>query len=125
MAKFRLDSCDSSQKQLQAFINKAETLSTQFDLQMDLETHRQALKLAKAAINKYALLQLVSRPNIQHATRGKALRSQLDKVWKSVTSHNLQDLFAEEFKQKIQMIIGTVGDAVSSAGKPSKGDEGD
>ena len=95
-----------------------------FKSQIDLTMHRKALTSAQVAINRYAMLQLKSRPNIQHATKGKPLSTQLDLVWKSVIANEIQGEFKEEFRQKIEMIIGTADKADTVADKASKGDEG-
>ena len=97
---FDVAQCEAANNQIAGAIAKAELIKQKCDVPgLQIVQAGAARDKARAAINRYAIEQLTSRPNFEHPSKGKTLRNQLWVVWENAEKHKLDVLLPEAMQQ--------------------------
>ncbi len=120
LSEFDFKACDAAHKGLKSMLAKAECLEQVFKCQVDIADAMAARIAAQVAINRFAILQLVSRGHINHSTKGKTLRTQLTALWTTVISHKLLSYFGDGLVKQVQAILAQPAQPPEKSGKASK-----
>jgi hypothetical protein len=103
LAKFDMAKCEAANKQIGSALGKAELIKQKCDVAgLQVGPAEKARDKARAAINRYAIAQLMSRPNFEHPTKGKALRNQLQIVWETCEKHTLDILLPDAMQEALK-----------------------
>ena len=115
--KFKLADCEAAHKTLMSSTGKAELLQ-KTGVDVKTEAAMDMKQKVRAAINRFALIQMLGRPNLSHASKGKALRTQLSSIWKAVSEHGLNDLLPKELCEEVERVLPKKQDEQPEADTP-------